>query len=74
MENGTVEDNVDIAGSSDDDAEAELLGLTRKTKKKNTTKAITTNFCCRILEYKRHFARQLLNVTYNPDPSTTAWL
>jgi len=34
MKNGTPEANVDIAGSSDDAADAELLGLTRKSKKK----------------------------------------
>ena len=34
MKNGAPEANVDIAGSSDDAADAELLGLTRKSKKK----------------------------------------
>ena len=33
MKNGPTED-VEFAGSSDDDAEAELLGLTRKSKDK----------------------------------------
>ena len=34
MKNGAPEANVDIAGSSDDAADAELLGLTRKSRKK----------------------------------------